>query len=110
MSEWGNPASLKRGHSDEERQVRQLKHLSSARKRDNSASSGERTPSSPNRLTSEPGLQGLATTAAVEGERSGKADERGESPVPVSWCGGQNPEYRRTREIRREAGATTPQG
>ena len=60
-----------------ERQVRELKHLSSARKRKDSASSGERTPSSPNPLTREWGLEGSAGRNGLVGERSGKADGRG---------------------------------
>src|SRR5574341_750564 len=40
----------------------ELKHLSTRRKRDDSASSGERKPSSPNRRLRPPGLQALATS------------------------------------------------
>lgn len=106
----GKPTPHCSGVSRKGGSVRELKHLSSARKREDSASSGERKPSSPNQFTSELGLKGPATSGRAEGERSGKADERGESPVPVSARAGRIPEYRRTREIRREAGATTPQG
>ena len=55
-------------------------------------------------------MEGLPAIEASEGERSGKADERGESPVPAASIEGRIPEYRRTREIRRETGSTTTQG
>ena len=44
------------------------------------------------------------------GNGLGRPAGAGESPVPGRKRAGRIPEYRRTREIRREAGATTPQG
>jgi hypothetical protein len=47
MSEWGNPAGFKPRYP-QGREPGELKHLSSRRKREDSVSSGERKPKSPN--------------------------------------------------------------
>jgi hypothetical protein len=49
MSEWGNPAGVMPCYP-QGREPGELKHLSSRRKRDDSVSSGERKPKSPNQL------------------------------------------------------------
>ena len=50
MSEWGNPAGVMPRHFPEgKREPGELKHLSTPRKRKDSASSGERKRRSPNR-------------------------------------------------------------
>ena len=48
MSEWGNPTGFKPRYPVMGREPGELKHLSSRRKREHSASSGERKRSSPN--------------------------------------------------------------
>ena len=55
MSEWGNPAGVMPRHPTG-REPGELKHLSSPRKREDSASSGERKRSSPNRRQTTAGL------------------------------------------------------
>ena len=52
----------------------------------------------------------MQQTDAGQGNGLGRPTGGGESPVPEQAEVGEIPEYRRTREIRREAGATTPQG
>jgi hypothetical protein len=63
MSEWGNPAELILSHPKLKeigsgREPGELKHLSNPRKRENSASSGERKWNSPNRRAKFGGVEG----------------------------------------------------
>jgi hypothetical protein len=107
---------------------RELKHLSTARKRKDSPSSGERTGKSPNllRVGSLPALRSGGCTASGEtaaavsrGKSSGRsrrllerAAAAGESPVgdAVRWGVPLVRKYHRTRDIWWEAGGTTLQG
>ena len=55
MSEWGNPVGVMPNHP-QGREPGELKHLSSQRKREDSVSSGERKPKSPNQSLRRLGL------------------------------------------------------
>ena len=69
VPEWGNPAWVKPRHvSGEAGEPLELKHLSRARKREDSASSGERKRRSPNRSLRRPGLLDLQTLRKLEAE------------------------------------------
>src|SRR5262245_25005002 len=76
ISEWGNP-TVARLSSRERGAPGELKHLSTRRKREDSASSGERTRSSPNRRTCAAGVVGLPTIMPRASERGGKRDQSG---------------------------------
>ncbi len=82
MSEWGNPLRVDTSvfmpeHIGYERELSELKHLSSSRKREYSLSSGERKGKSPNRCASHAGVVGPAESDDSVEERSGKAGQRG---------------------------------
>ena len=101
------------GHAPSPREGREpgeLKHLSSPRKREDSASSGERKRISPNRCQKAAGLKDLQKVSEAKPNGLGRPTEGGESPVGVVELAGGDPEYCGTREILREAGATTLQG
>lgn len=123
----GQPARGTPGHRERSRgEPRELKHLSTARKREDSLSSGERRGRSPNRW----GGTACRRCPIGVGRGDGRARQRprrggGRSRRPLErvTAGGESPvgdaairrvhrgrEYRRTRGIRREAGAPTPQG
>ena len=104
----GKPGAGKAASLREEREPGELKHLSSPRKREDSASSGERKRRSPNRRQA--GLKDLRKWRKPKRNGLGRPTGEGESPVGVGRSHGKDPEYRRTREIQREAGETTPQG
>jgi hypothetical protein len=105
----GKPATGKAVASRERREPGELKHLSSPRKREDSVSSGERTRSSPNH-TRVWGCRVSEELWKLKGNSVGKLTREGESPVPEGGSDDEIPEYRRTREIQRETGETTPQG
>ena len=91
MSEWGNPAGVipcqpQGGEPGE------LKHLSSPRKREDSASSGERKRSSLNRCTSTAGLKDSRKRRGPKTKGLGRPTREGESPVVVGKRGGEDPE------------------
>ena len=93
MSEWGNPAAFKRRHAEGSAgEPPELKHLSRARKRENSASSGERKRSSPNHALRRMGLQDCRKLRERKPKALGSAAIEGESPVGVSEREGQYPE------------------
>ena len=77
MSEWGNPARQIRATAFGQGEPGELKHLSSPRKREDSASSGERKRSSPNQAACPSGVVGLPQAAVERAERGGKRDRRG---------------------------------
>ena len=64
-------------HIEVRRELGELKHLSSPRKRDYSLSSGERKGRSPNRCLYGNGVVGPAKGMSLVAERSGKGDHRG---------------------------------
>ena len=92
-----------------EREPGELKHLSSPRKREDSASSGERKRRSPNR-SSDRGCRVLYKAVELKENGVGKPARVGDSPVSMGKAADEIPEYRRTREIQRETGKTTSQG
>ena len=91
------------------REPGELKHLSSPRKREDSASSGERKRRSPNR-SSDRGCRVLCKARRLKENDVGKSARAGDSPVSVGRGADEIPEYRRTRGIQRETGKTTSQG
>ena len=64
-------------HIEVRRELGELKHLSSPRKRDYSLSSGERKGKSPNRCLYGSGVVGPAKGMSKVAESSGKGDHRG---------------------------------
>jgi hypothetical protein len=105
----GKPTPSDVGVLREEREPGELKHLSSPRKREDSASSGERKRKRPNHPAGW-GCRVLQEALKAKWKAVGNATREGESPVDAAAGAGRKPEYRRTREIRREAGQTTAQG
>ncbi len=106
----GKPAAGKAAASREGREPGEVKHLSSPRKREDSASSGERKRKSLNRPVRRAGLWDFQQGRELKPKRLGRRTAGGESPVGVGERLGKDPEYHRTREIRWEAGPTTVQG
>jgi hypothetical protein len=72
--------------------VGELKHLSSPRKREDSASSGERTRRSLNRCTSASGLKDLQQAEELKPKGLGNSTRQGESPVGAGETVGKDPE------------------
>ena len=64
-------------HIEVRRELGELKHLSSPRKRNDSQSSGERNGKSPNRCLYGNGVVGLAKGMRLVAECSGKGNHRG---------------------------------
>ena len=84
MSEWGNPARLTPRHP-RGWEPPELKHLSRARKRKYSASSGERKRKSPNHLLRQVGLEDLAQGSMNASRTVLESQTRaGDSPVDES--------------------------
>jgi hypothetical protein len=106
----GKPAGGKALASRKGREPGEVKHLSSPRKREDSASSGERKPKSPNRCFRAAGLWDCQQVSGTKLNGLGRPRKQGETPVGVGTDMGQDPEYHRTREIRWETGPTTVQG
>ena len=95
VPEWGNLAGVMLRHAVDEAagEPRELKHLSSARKREDSASSGERKRRSPNRWLRSSGLQDLQKIAERKSKDLGRSAAEGESPVDAGEVMGEYPEY-----------------
>ena len=84
ISEWGNPAGVIPRHPvSAGREPGELKHLSSPRKGNDSASSGERKRISPNHI-SVWGCRTRARVMKVKWKALGNAAREGESPVDGS--------------------------
>jgi hypothetical protein len=105
----GKPTPSHVGVLLREREPGELKHLSSPRKREDSASSGERKRRSPNR-SSDRGCRVSWKAGELKENGVGKPARVGDSPVSVGQAADEIPEYRRTRGIQRETGKTTSQG
>ena len=95
------------------RERRELKHLSSRRKRKktiDSGSSGERTRKSPNQSACTLGF-GLQTLLTILAEWSWEDQpKRVKAPYSKLEESERNPKYIETRETLMEVGGTTPQG
>jgi hypothetical protein len=72
----GETRTVKSGTSRKGGEPGEVKHLSTLRKRNDSASSGERKRSSPNRELRLPGLKGQRKASKAEPNGAGKADRR----------------------------------
>ena len=93
ISEWGNPAGVTPRHPVQTgREPDELKHLSSPRKREDSASSGERKRSSLNQRTSGLGLEDQQKQRGAKWNGLGRPTAEGESPVDVAKHRGWDPE------------------
>ena len=100
MSEWGNPARVIPGHRRLEgvrREPGEVKHLSTPRKREDSASSGERKWRSPNRRPRTAGLKDPGREAEAKPNGLGRPTREGESPVGAAEVERGYPEYHGAR-------------
>ena len=80
------------------REPGELKHLSTSRKREYSASSGERKRRSPNRRTCMAGLQdSISVAGAAKSKGLGRPTGEGESPVDAAREPPEDPEYHGAR-------------
>jgi hypothetical protein len=93
----GKPVPPDSGTLREERAPGELKHLSSPRKRKDSASSGERKRKSLNRCTCTAGLKDRHQRGERKSNGVGKPTRDGESPVDARSKRGRDPEYRGAR-------------
>ena len=75
-----------------EREPGELKHLSSLRKRKDSASSGERKRRSLNRSACRPGMKDSQQARGTKSKGLGRPTGKGESPVDVGKRVGEDPE------------------
>ena len=84
VSEWGNPAPVAGCHfisKGIEGEPGEVKHLSSPRRGEDSASSGERKRKSPNRCFRMTGLQDWRKVCKLKPKGLGRPAAGGESPV-----------------------------
>ena len=79
----GKPGGGEAPSSRKGRELGELKHLSNPRKREDSASSGERKRNSPNRRTSTAGLEDLDNFQGMKWNSLGRLVREGENPVHV---------------------------
>ena len=94
VSEWGNLARFKLRHpAYAGGEPSELKHLSRTRRREDSASSGERKRNSPNRSLRRSGLQDSWKSRKLKSKDLGRSAAEGESPVDMGGSGDEYPEY-----------------
>ena len=93
----GKPGGGRTPSSRKGGELGELKHLSNPRKREDSASSGERKRSSPNRRTCSSGLQDPGSEVEAKWKRLGSRTGEGESPVHEGEAERGNPEYHGAR-------------
>ena len=97
VSEWGNPSGFKPRHPVKGGEPLELKHLSRARRGEDSASSGERKRKSPNQLLCWLGLQDSWNVRKLKSKDLGRSVAEGESPVGAGGSAVEYPEYHGSR-------------